>query len=96
MTGSVNGTQMTEGLFLLAAIGLEIPIAMVLLSRVLKFRVNRWANIIAGAIAIAFVAGNVATTSELIVPDRIFFGTLEVVAMSLIIWYAWKWTKQEA
>ncbi len=96
MTGIVNGTQMTEELFLLAAIGLEIPIAMVLLSRVLKYRVNRWANIITGAISIAFVIGNGATTPELIAPDRIFFGTLEVVAMLLIIWYAWKWRKQEA
>ena len=96
MTGVVNGTQMTEGLFLLAAIGLEIPIAMVLLSRVLKYRVNRWANIIAGAISIAFAIGNWSTTPELIVPDRIFFATIEVVSMLLIIWYAWRWPRQEA
>ncbi len=91
MTGSVNGTQLTEELFLLAAIGLEIPIAMVLLSRVLKYRVNRWANIIGGAISIMFVI-----VSEVHDLDDMFFATVEVIDMLLIIWYAWTWPKHEA
>ena len=40
----------TEGSVLGFAILMEIAIAMVLLSRVLKYGVNRWANIIAGVI----------------------------------------------
>ena len=91
MTGIVNGTQMTEGLLLLGAIMMEIPIAMVLLSRILKYRVNRWANIITGAITIVIFIGNVSTA-----PDNIFVGTIVVVSLLLIIWYAWKWPKQEA
>ena len=90
MTGTVNGTQMTEGLLLLGAVMIEVPIAMVLLSRVLKYRVNRWVNIIAGAITIALVINNRPTA-----PDEIFFATIEVVAMSLIVWYAWKWPNPE-
>ena len=90
MTGSVGGVQMTQGVLLLGAIVLEIPIIMVLLSRVLKYGVNRWANIIAGAITIAIVIGNVSTDL-----DNIFFTTMEVGAMLLIIWYAWNWTKPE-
>ena len=42
--------QMTQGFLLGAAILMEIPIALVLLSRVLKYKPNRWANIIAGII----------------------------------------------
>ena len=91
MTGFVNGTQMTQGLLLLGAIMIEIPIAMVLLSRILKYRVNRWANIIAGAITTAIVIFNVSTDL-----DNIFFSTIGVVAMSLIVWCAWRWPKQEA
>jgi len=91
MTGTVNGVQMTEGLLLVAGIMLEIPIAMVLLSRVLKYRVNRWANIIAGAITIPLVIG--IGPKDL---DDMFFATIEVMALSLIIWYAWKWPKLEA
>ena len=70
---------------------MEIPIAMVLLSRVLNYRINRWANIIAGVTTIAGVIGNSSTDL-----DTIFVGTTVVVAMLLIIWYAWKWPKQEA
>ena len=91
MTGTVNGTQMTEGLFLLAAIGLEIPIAMVLLSRVLTYSVNRWANIIVGALAIVYIIAN--GPGDL---DDMFFAAVEVVTALLIIWYAWRWPKQEA
>ena len=90
MTGTVNGTQMTEGLLLLGAVMIEVPIAMVLLSRVLKYRVNRWVNIIAGAMTIALVINNRPAA-----PDQIFFATIEVVTMLLIVWYAWKWPNPE-
>ena len=76
---------------LLGAIVLEIPIGMVLLTRVLKDEINRWANIIAGVITIAIVIFDVSTDF-----DNIFFSTIRVVAMSLIAWYAWRWPKQEA
>ena len=57
MTGIVNGTQVTDGLLLVGSIMVEIPISMVLLSRVLKYRLNRWANIILGSITLASVIG---------------------------------------
>ena len=47
-TGIVNGVQITEELMLLGGIMAEVPISMVLLSRVLNYRINRWANIFAG------------------------------------------------
>jgi Sec-independent protein secretion pathway component TatC len=90
MTGIVNGVQITEGLLLLGGIMIEVPIAMVLLSQLLKVRVNRWANIIAGTITIALVLVN-NTAPDL---DDMFFTAIEVVALSLIIWYAWRWPKQ--
>jgi Sec-independent protein secretion pathway component TatC len=90
MTGSV-GIQITQGLMLVFSIILEIPIAMIVLSRVLKSGANRWANIIAGVITILFVIGG--GSPEL---SYIFFATIEILSMLLIIWYAWKWPKQEA
>ena len=50
LTGNVNGMEMNENFLLGAAILMEIPIAMVLLSRILNYKTNRWANIIAGII----------------------------------------------
>ena len=77
-------------LMLAGAIIVEIPIVMIFLSRVLKYRVNRWANIIAGAITIVLVIAGGSTN-----PHYIFLATIEVVAMLLIIWYAWKWPNSE-
>ena len=82
--------QITEGLLLFFSILLEIPIAMILLSRVLPYRANRWANIIAAVITIVFVIGGGSTTLV-----YIFFATIEVLAMLLIIWYAWRWPNPE-
>jgi Sec-independent protein secretion pathway component TatC len=90
MTGTATEFQITQGLLLIFAILLEIPIAMIFLSRVLKYRANRWVNIIASVITIAFVTG--MGTTDL---HYIFFATIEVVSMLLIIWYAWKLPKQD-
>lgn len=56
MTGA-GQIQVTQGLMLVISIILEIPIAMILMSRVLKYQANRWANILAGIVTILFVIG---------------------------------------
>jgi len=86
-----GGVQITQGLLLVFAILLEIPIAMVLLSRVLKYRANRWANIIAGPITIVWVIAGGSTDLH-----YLFFAAIEVVCMLLIVLFALKWPKQEA
>jgi hypothetical protein len=88
MTGAQTITQ--EFLFV-GAILMETAIAMALLSRVLKYRANRWANIIAGAVNIvAVVTGG---TTHLY---YLFFATIEVVCLLLIIWFSWKWSSTES
>lgn len=84
-------TNITQGFLLVAALLLEIPIAMIILSRLLRYKANRWANIIAGVITILWVIGGGNTSAS-----YIFFATIEVACMLLIVWYAWKWTEQEA
>jgi hypothetical protein len=80
-----------QGLLLAFSIMLEIPIAMIVLSRLLRYRANRWANIIAGVITILWVVGG-GTFSV----SYIFFATIEVACMLLIIWYAWSWREPAA
>jgi hypothetical protein len=77
-------------LMLGGAIMLEIPIAMIFLSRVLKNKVNRWANIIASVITIAYVVGGGVSY-----PHYMFIATVEIVCMLLIAWNAWKNTNPE-
>jgi TRAP-type C4-dicarboxylate transport system permease small subunit len=69
---------------------MEIPIAMIFLSRILKYRANRCANIIAGVITIAYVIVGGSTS-----PHYVFFATIEVVCILLIVWFAWKWRNPE-
>lgn len=78
-------TPITQ-LMLGGAIMMEIPIAMIFLSRMLPYQVNRWANIIIGVITIAFVVGGGSSY-----PHYIFIATIEVACLLLIIWYAWTW-----
>ncbi|WP_432973684.1 DUF6326 family protein [Dactylosporangium sp. CA-233914] len=47
MSGYADGTRITQTLLVAAAVTGEIPILMVLLSRVLKPTVSRWANVAA-------------------------------------------------
>jgi hypothetical protein len=89
-TSVSTGTPIPQ-LMLGGAIMLEIPIAMILLSRVLKQQVNRWANIIASVITIVYVVGGRASY-----PHYTFIAAVEVFCLLLIIWSAWKWTNPEA
>jgi len=68
--------------------------AMVLLSRVLKYRANRWANIIVGVIHTAAVLLSMLVGAP--APYYIFFITIEVACTLFIVWYAWKWPKPES
>src|SRR5262245_56127758 len=75
MTGRV-GFEITQQLLLVFSILLEIPIAMILLSRIMKYRANRWANIGAAVITILFVIGGGSLNLS-----YIFFATIEVACM---------------
>jgi len=83
-------TPITQ-LMLGGAIMMEISIVMIILSRVLKYRVNRWANVITSVITIAFIWGGAASE-----PHYIFIATVETICLLLIIWNAWRWTEQKA
>jgi threonine/homoserine/homoserine lactone efflux protein len=78
-----------------AAILMEIPISMVLLSRVLKYGANRWANMIAGAIMTAVQFSSLFFGSSPTI-YYIFFSILEIACTALIVWYAWKWANPES
>jgi len=82
--------SVSQEMMLVMAMILEIPIAMIFLSWVLKDKANRLANIIASAITIPFII--IGGSGYL---HYYFFATIEIVCIALIIWYAWKWPKQE-
>ena len=84
-----------------SAVLMEIPIAMIVACRLLPFRANRLANIIAGAI-LTLVNGFLTFVPPLVgartpaLPEYLFFATIETVCTSVIIWQAWTWSGVEA
>jgi hypothetical protein len=78
------GVQVTEGLLLVFAVLLEIPIAMIFVSRILKPEANRWANTIAAVITTLFVVGGGSIDLH-----YVFFAAVEVACMALIVWFVW-------
>jgi hypothetical protein len=88
MTGMAGGLKVTQGLFLAFALLLEIPIAMIFLSRMLGRRANRIANIAASVVTIAFVVGGYSDYLH-----YYFFAGVEVACMLVIAWLSWHWPK---
>ena len=84
-----------------SAVLMEIPIAMIVACRLLPFRANRLANIIAGLILtlvngfLTFVPPLAGWGRPPASPEYLFFATIETVATSVIIWQAWTWSGVE-
>ena len=95
ITGSVGSLQMNEGFLLGAAILMETSIAMVLLSRVMKYKANRWANIIVAIINTATVSLSLFATGIAPTLYYMFFAAIEIPCTLFIVWYAWKWPNPE-
>ena len=86
----------TPEMRLVLAVSLLIPPIMAFLSLTLKASVNRWVNII---LSVFFIAGayplGVAEATADYLGAIITITIVEVVALALIVWYAWK-SKQKA
>jgi hypothetical protein len=85
-----------------SAVLMEIPIAMILASRLLPYRANRLANIIAGSIVtlvngfLTFIPPLVGWGRPPALPEYLFFATIETVATVAIVWQAWTWSEADA
>jgi len=68
----------------------ELALIMIILSRVLKYGINRWVNIVMGVVTIVYVWGGAASY-----PHYIFIATVETICLLLIIGFAWLWRSVE-
>ena len=83
--GIMAGSPLPSGGLLAGAIVMETSIAMVILPWVLNYKVNRWVSAVIGAFMIwQIVIGGHG-------PYYVFFETVEVACILLIIWFSWKW-----
>ncbi|VVB95646.1 Uncharacterised protein [uncultured archaeon] len=88
MEGEVEGMKIGTELILLFAILFLVPLIMAFLSLTLKDSINRWANIIVGAVFAALFTGVIVTVAKLSGETLMTLST--VAALTLIVWYAWK------
>ena len=89
-TSASTGASIPQ-LMLVGAVMGQIGIAMIVLSRVLKYGINRWANIVASVVTIAYIWGGAASY-----PHYIFIASVETLCLLLIVGFAWTWRNVEA
>jgi hypothetical protein len=82
-----------------SALLMEIPIAMIVVCRLLPFRANRLANIAAGSL-VTLVNGFLTFVPPLLgwgrppaLAEYLFFATIETVCTLVIVWQAWTWSE---
>lgn len=76
-------------LMAVAAIITNIPIFMILLSRILKYKINRILNIAAGIFTIVYVIGGGDTALHYII-----IAAIETILAIVIIVSAWRWKEE--
>ena len=89
---ALANTLLSPDMLLYIAIFLETAILMTVLSRVLKYGLNRWTNII---IATLHIIGNLFTLYFTLENHAILFLAAEISALLFIVWYAWTWEKPQ-
>jgi hypothetical protein len=92
LTGEIGGVPLTQEMLLAMAGLMALPIVMVFLSLILAPKVNRVLNIIVGIFQIVVLLATFLTT---ITAYYIVLAGIELVCLVLIIWFAFKWPKQE-
>jgi len=93
LAGYAGSIQITEGFVLITAVLMETAIIMVILSRELKYRANRWVNIIAGLFHTAFVSWTFVGEKPSLF--YMFFAAIEITCTLFIASYAWRWRNPE-
>lgn len=87
LNGLYNGREVTEAMFLLGGIIVEVPIVMMLMAWVLPLRANRWANVV---VAPLFGVTLIGVPGDL---DDYFHIGLMLMALAIIVWQAWSWER---
>lgn len=93
IAGKMGPFTVTPGLLLGFSLFMAVPAVMVFLSLMLKPKVSRGANIVLG---IFYLIANSLSAFTSTWAYFIAWGVIEGALNALIVWYAWKWPKQES
>ena len=97
MSGEMEGMKISAGLTIFFSLFWLIPLIMAFLSVTLKDGANRKTNLILGILFLVFniihlishlVQGNLPV-------DHLVMCIFAIVVPALIVWYSWKWPREE-
>jgi hypothetical protein len=91
LTGKVGGMEISPMFLFYAGILMEIPISMILLSKILPDKPNAWANILAGSIKTGVMILTLFMGKPTIY--YCFFAAIEISTTIFIVIYAINWLK---
>jgi hypothetical protein len=86
LAGNVGGMNVSQGFLLAAGVLVEIPMAMVLLSRVVDGKAARWANVMAAGVMTLVQTASLFAKAP--APYYLFFSAIEIASTVAIVWYA--------
>lgn len=92
LSGEVGDTTITQPFLLLFSIIMEIPMLMILLSRLLKYRTNRALNLIA-AVLLLILQFITLFWGENTLHYK-FFSFIEILTCIAIIGLSWQWREE--
>ncbi len=87
LNGNVGEIIFTEKFLLTFALIMEIPMLMIILSKITLYKLNRLLNIIVGIIMLIIQIGSLAIGENSL--HYIFFSTVEIITLLTIIYVAW-------
>lgn len=93
LAGKVFVFEITQVFLLVVLATVTIPALMIFLSVALPAKINRCTNIIVATVYIPYTLFNLVGEAWM---HMVFGAIVEVVLLLLVVWYAWKWPKQEA
>jgi hypothetical protein len=93
ISGEISGIEITEGFLLAVSVYIAIASAMVFLTLVLSPNVARWTNAVLGILfTVSIIAAAIGEASAY----YLFLSAAEIVALVLIVRYAWTWRREDA
>jgi len=95
LTGTAD-IVVTDLMFVVLSAILAIPIIMSVLSLTLKDKANRRVNLITGIFFVVWDLGFMVFMYSQDALYEIFWGIAYLIFVSLVVWHAWTWPKQEA
>ncbi|MFD0796843.1 DUF6326 family protein [Maribacter chungangensis] len=89
MAGGMGGIKFTQEFLLVFSIIMEMPMLMIILSKVLDRKINKWLNLIVGLLLLIVQVGSILTDENYL--HYLFFSVVEISILLIILVISFKW-----